>query len=210
MKMRIATLGLAIASLSLFSCGETKVAETTTVQDDTMFQIDAETVSLKWVAYKTTEKVGVGGEFGKINVKEYQLSESKEGALDGVSFSVPVSSLFTGNKDRDWKLVNLFFGVMDNTEFIKGTFHQGEGDAEKGAGKLDLEMNGTTTVLPYDYTVANDSLFISATMDVLNWNGQEAMDSLNVACYDLHKGKDGVSKTWSEVDIKASVAIVRK
>ncbi|MEN8811060.1 MAG: YceI family protein [Flavobacteriales bacterium] len=204
--MRIATIGLTIAALSLLSCGQTKEAETTTTPDDTMYQIDTETVSLKWVAYKTTDKVGVGGEFGKINVKEYQLSESKDGALDGVSFSVPVSSLFTGNKDRDWKLVNLFFGVMDNTEFIKGTFHQGQ----EGTGNLDLEMNGTSTKLPYEYTVANDSIFISATMDVLNWNGQEAMDSLNVACYDLHKGKDGVSKTWSEVDIKASVAIARK
>ena len=204
--MRITTIGMAIAALSLFSCGETKEVEMNTTTDEAMYQIDAETVSLKWVAYKTTDKVGVGGEFGNINVNDYQLAESKEGALNGVSFSVPVSSLFTGNKDRDWKLVNLFFGVMDRTEFIKGTFYQGE----EGTGKLDLTMNGTSTELPYDYSITNDSIFITATMDVLNWNGQEAMDSLNKACYDLHKGKDGVSKTWSEVDIKASVAVVKK
>ena len=193
--MRVLTIGLVLAGITLFSCGESTQPESQVVDDSSMYQIDSETVSLKWVAYKTTEKVGVGGEFGKINIKEYQLAESKEGALDGVSFSVPVSSLFTGNKDRDWKLVNLFFGVMDNTEFIKGTFHQGE----NGEGKLELEMNGTSSELPYNYSLKNDSIFITATMDVLNWNGQEAMDSLNVACYDLHKGKDGVSKTWSEL-----------
>jgi len=204
--MRVLTIGLVLAGITLFSCGESTQPESQVVDDSSMYQIDSETVSLKWVAYKTTEKVGVGGEFGKINIKEYQLAESKEGALDGVSFSVPVSSLFTGNKDRDWKLVNLFFGVMDNTEFIKGTFHQGE----NGEGKLELEMNGTSSELPYNYSLKNDSIFITATMDVLNWNGQEAMDSLNVACYDLHKGKDGVSKTWSEVDINASVALQRK
>jgi len=204
--MRVLTIGLVLAGITLFSCGESTQPESQVVDDSSMYQIDLETVSLKWVAYKTTEKVGVGGEFGKINIKEYQLAESKEGALDGVSFSVPVSSLFTGNKDRDWKLVNLFFGVMDNTEFIKGTFHQGE----NGEGKLELEMNGTSSELPYNYSLKNDSIFITATMDVLNWNGQEAMDSLNVACYDLHKGKDGVSKTWSEVDINASVALQRK
>jgi len=204
--MRVLTIGLLLAGITLFSCGESTQPESQVVDDSSMYQIDSETVSLKWVAYKTTEKVGVGGEFGKINIKEYQLAESKEGALDGVSFSVPVSSLFTGNKDRDWKLVNLFFGVMDNTEFIKGTFHQGE----NGEGKLELEMNGTSSELPYNYSLKNDSIFITATMDVLNWNGQEAMDSLNVACYDLHKGKDGVSKTWSEVDINASVALQRK
>ena len=204
--MRVLTIGLVLAGITLFSCGESTQPESQVVDDSSMYQIDSETVSLKWVAYKTTEKVGVGGEFGKINIKQYQLAESKEGALDGVSFSVPVSSLFTGNKDRDWKLVNLFFGVMDNTEFIKGTFHQGE----NGEGKLELEMNGTSSELPYNYSLKNDSIFITATMDVLNWNGQEAMDSLNVACYDLHKGKDGVSKTWSEVDINASVALQRK
>lgn len=204
--MRVFTIGLVLAGITLFSCGESTQTQTEVVDDSSMYQIDSETVSLKWVAYKTTEKVGVGGEFGKINIKEYQLAESKEGALDGVSFSVPVSSLFTGNKDRDWKLVNLFFGVMDNTEFIKGTFRQGE----SGEGKLELEMNGTSSELPYKYSLKNDSIFITATMDVLNWNGQEAMDSLNVACYDLHKGKDGVSKTWSEVDINASVAVQRK
>ncbi len=204
--MRVFTIGLVLAGITLFSCGESTKAEVAVVDESAMYQIDTETVSLKWVAYKTTEKVGVGGEFGKINIKDYQLAESKEGALNGVSFAVPVSSLFTGNKDRDWKLVNLFFGVMDNTEFIKGTFHQGE----NGEGKLDLEMNGTSTELPYEYSLQNDSIFITAKMDVLNWNGQEAMDSLNVACYDLHKGKDGVSKTWSEVDIKASVAILKK
>ena len=204
--MREFTIGLVLAGITLFSCGESTQPQPEVVDDSSMYQIDSETVSLKWVAYKTTEKVGVGGEFGKINIKEYQLAESKEGALDGVSFSVPVSSLFTGNKDRDWKLVNLFFGVMDNTEFIKGTFRQGE----NGEGKLELEMNGTSSELPYNYSLKNDSIFITATMDVLNWNGQEAMDSLNVACYDLHKGKDGVSKTWSEVDINASVALQRK
>lgn len=204
--MREFTIGLVLAGITLFSCGESTQPQPEVVDDSSMYQIDSETVSLKWVAYKTTEKVGVGGEFGKINIKEYQLAESKEGALDGVSFSVPVSSLFTGNKDRDWKLVNLFFGVMDNTEFIKGTFRQGE----NGEGKLELEMNGTSSELPYNYSLKNDSIFITATMDVLNWNGQEAMDSLNMACYDLHKGKDGVSMTWSEVDINASVAVQRK
>ena len=55
-----------------------------------------------------------------------------------------------------------------------------------------------------------DSMFISTTVNVMEWNGQEAMDSLNVACFDLHKGADGVSKTWSEVDINASVVIATK
>jgi hypothetical protein len=208
--MKLTKIGILLLSITLFSCGEEEAPKTDNASSKTMYQIDSESVTLKWTAYKTTDKIGVGGEFGKINVKDVSLSDSPEGVIDAVSFSVPVSSLFTGNTDRDWKLVNLFFGVMDQTEFIKGTFHALEGDASSGKGVMDLVMNGKTADLPYGYTIERDSMFISAKMNVLEWNGQEAMDSLNLACYDLHKGADGVSKTWSEVDIKASVAIVKK
>ena len=207
--MKLTKIGILLLSITLFSCGE-EAPKTDNASSKTMYQIDSESVTLKWTAYKSTDKIGVGGEFGKINVKDVSLSDSPEGVIDAVSFSVPVSSLFTGNTDRDWKLVNLFFGVMDQTEFIKGTFHALEGDASSGKGVMDLVMNGKTADLPYGYTIERDSMFISAKMNVLEWNGQEAMDSLNLACYDLHKGADGVSKTWSEVDIKASVAIVKK
>ena len=40
---------------------------------------------------------------------------------------------------------------------------------------------------------------MKATMDITKWNAVEALNSLNIACKDLHKGADGVSKTWSEV-----------
>mgnify|MGYP000533528064 CR=1 FL=1 len=49
------------------------VGETTTIDNsksEVKYQIDTESVSLKWVAYKTTAKLGVGGEFGKINIGE--------------------------------------------------------------------------------------------------------------------------------------------
>ncbi len=206
--MRLTKIGILVMSVALFSCGEEKAPENN--NEEIMYQIDAESVSLNWTAYKTTEKKGVNGEFGKINVENTSLAESPEGAIDDVSFSVPVSSLFTNDAIRDNKLINLFFGVMDNTEFIKGTFHALEGDAESGKGVMDLTMNGKTCDLPYDYTIARDSMFISTTMNIMEWNGKEAMDSLNAACYDLHKGADGVSKTWTEVDIKASVAIEKK
>ena len=33
----------------------------------------------------------------------------------------------------------------------------------------------------------------------------KALEALNQACLELHKGADGVSKTWSEVHIKGQV-----
>lgn len=208
--IKLAKVGIVITSVFLFSCGgEEKKSEEQT-GDETVYQIDNESVSLNWTAYKTTDKIGVGGKFGKINVTASDVSETPEGAIDNVSFSVPISSLFTNNEDRDWKLKNLFFGVMDNTEFIKGTFHAQDGDEKSGTGVMDLTMNGKSCDVPYNYEIARDSMFISTTINVLSWEAEEALDSLNKACYDLHKGADGVSKTWSEVDVKASVAILKK
>ncbi len=208
--MRIIKLGVLAMCLGLFSCGEEKVKEEVTGANEVKYQIDAESISLNWTAYKTTEKVGVSGEFGKINITASELADEKEKAINNVSFSVPVTSLFSNNSIRDNKLINLFFGVMDNTEFLTGTFHGHGANMEEGKGVMDLTMNGKTCDVPYDYTMKGDSMFISTTVNVMEWNGQEAMDSLNVACFDLHKGADGVSKTWSEVDINASVVIATK
>lgn len=208
--MKKLQLGILAICIGFASCGEEKKVDTTNKGGDVKYQIDAESISLDWTAYKTTAKVGVKGEFGKVNVTASELSDIKEKAINNVSFSVPVSSLFTNDKTRDWKLINLFFGVMDNTEFLSGTFHSHEANMEDGKGVMDLTMNGKTCDLPYTYEMKGDSMFISTTLNVMEWNGQEAMDSLNKACYDLHKGADGLSKTWSEVDINASVVIAKK
>ena len=128
--MRKLPLGVITVFIGLMSCGEEKVESVKSGSDEVKYQIDAESISLDFMAYKTTGKIGVGGEFGKINVTASELADVKEKALNNVSFSVPISSLFTGNKSRDWKLVNLFFGVMDKTEFLSGTFHSHEANME--------------------------------------------------------------------------------
>ena len=113
--MRILPITFLTVCTLFWSCGGAETTTTDNSKSEVKYQIDTESVSLKWVAYKTTAKLGVGGEFGKINIGDYALADSPEGAIDEVTFTVPVSSLFTGNTDRDWKLVNLFFGVMDKT-----------------------------------------------------------------------------------------------
>ena len=45
---------------------------------------------------------------------------------------------------------------------------------------------------------------MTTKMDVLNWNTKSSLDSLNVIYKELHKGLDGISKTWPEVAINIS------
>ena len=41
-------------------------------------------------------------------------------------------------------------------------------------------------------------------MQLKDWNALGALESLNKVCFDLHKGADGVSKTWEDVAIEVS------
>jgi hypothetical protein len=44
-------------------------------------------------------------------------------------------------------------------------------------------------------------------MNLENWDLAAAVASINKACEALHTGKDGISKTWSEVAVHADVLL---
>lgn len=152
---------------------------------------------VEWTAYKTTEKVPVKGKFKKVNVTSGGEGNTIKEAIHNTEFSIPVSSIFTSDTSRDFKIRKFFFGVMDNTKLLSGTLMI-ENDS---IGYTNITMNGVTEKLPFTYSINGKQFSMTAKMDVLNWNAKHAVDSLNVACKDLHKGLDGVSKTWSEVAI---------
>lgn len=203
-------LSLAIISAVLVSCGENKEEAHNTEVAEVGYTVKENTVILKWTAYKTTDKVPVGGEFTKVNLSEVPTATSPEKSVEGLKFSIPVSSLFTNNEDRDNKLINLFFGIMDNTELISGEFTTIEGNDKEGHGVINLKMNNVPCDLPFDYTIENNEMNISSVLNIKSWKAEAALDSLNQACYDLHKGADGISKTWEDVTISASVEFEKK
>jgi len=191
----------------LVSCGaetSTKKTEGTT-KKEASYSLKEKTTILKWTAYKTTEKKPVGGEFKEVNIKNYPECSSPEKALEGVKFGVPVSSIFTNNDSRDGKLKQFFFGIMKNTEILTGQFKNIEGDKTKGQGIIALTMNDVTCDLPFDYTIEGKEIKISSVMNIRSWKAEDALKSLNDACYELHKGADKISKTWEDVSINASV-----
>ena len=121
-------------------------------------------------------------------------------AIHNAEFSIPISSIFTSDSSRDYKIRKFFFGVMDNTNLLSGKLVL-ENDS---IGYSNITMNGITEKLPFTYTITGKEFAMSTKMDVLNWNAKSSIDSLNVVCKELHKGLDGVSKTWSEVAINIS------
>lgn len=155
---------------------------------------------IDWVAYKTTDKVAVKGKFKKVDITSGGEGNSVKEAINNAEFSIPVSSIFTSDSSRDFKIRKFFFGVMANTKLLSGKFML-ENDS---IGSVNLTMNGVSKDLPFSYNITGKQFTMTATMDVLNWNAQSSIDSLNAACRDLHKGLDGVSKTWAEVALNIS------
>lgn len=148
-----------------------------------------------FTAYKTTDKVPVGGQFKKVDIISGGEGNSIKEAINNTEFSIPVSSLFTKDTSRDFKIKKFFFGVMDNTKLLSGTLTI-ENDS---IGYTNIKMNGVTEKVPFKYTIKDKTFTMDATMDISKWNALEALNSLNTVCKDLHKGADGVSKTWSDV-----------
>ncbi len=197
---------IAIFALVFTSCknkDKKKDAETTATIEKT-YTASADGTTIGFTAYKTTDKTPVGGKFTLVKLKNAKSAATAIEALDNLEFSIPVSSLFTKDTLRDGKLKKFFFGVMDQAEMISGTF---KFDAEKKC-TVSLKMNGVTTDLPLAYTVTDKKrVNFTGVMNLENWNALDAVASLSEVCFDLHKGADGVSKTWTEVAIEASTVL---
>jgi len=153
--------------------------------------------SIDWIAYKTTDKLPVKGKFKKVTITKNGEGNTAKEAINGTEFSIPVSSLFTADVSRDYNLKKFFFGIMDNTKLVSGKLTI----TDDTSGTASITMNGVTADLPFTYTIEGKEFKLTAIMNIDNWHAQKAVESLNTYCKDLHKAKDGVSKTWSEVAI---------
>ncbi|WP_194767150.1 YceI family protein [Tamlana sp. I1] len=201
---KISLLFIAMA-ISLTSCKqekkETKTEAATEVSAAKQFVIKPEGTSVKFTAYKTTDKVGVGGEFTTVNFDE-KSGATPEEALNNLKFSIPVSSLFTNDatNTRDAKIKTSFFGAMLDTDLITGTIKY-----VNGSVVASVTMNGETNNLPMDVKITDERrVTLTGTMNLAEWKALDALASLNKVCFDLHKGADGVSKTWEDVAIEVN------
>ena len=206
---KISILLLAITLSVFVSCKEEKKETTTTedVKTTKQFVVKPEATSVKWTAYKTTDKVGVNGEFTTVKF-DNKSGATPEEALNNLSFSIPISSLFTNDatNTRDAKIKNSFFGSMIDTDLISGTLKY-----KDSKYVASLTMNGVTHDLPLEVGIEDERrVTLKGTMDLNNWNAIEALNALNKVCFDLHKGADGVSKTWEDVAIQIETYLREK
>lgn len=199
---KISLLILGVAFITLTSCKNEEKTETST---DTKEEVKGLTIvndstKVKWTGFKTTEKIGVGGSFTQIELKDVKTGNTPEEVLEGVAFSIPVSSLFTDNEERDGKLKSIFFGTMKNTELLSGILNFRDNQLF-----MTLSMNDVTKQIPLKYSISDNLFSMKTTINLNDFGGETALAAISKACYELHKGADGVSKTWETVDIMGEV-----
>lgn len=199
---KISLFILGLTFITLTSCKKEEKTEipAETPTEVSSLQIVNDSTKVTWVGFKTTDKVAVGGQFKTIELKDVKSGSTPEEVLNGSSFSIPISSLFTDNEDRDSKLKTIFFGAMKNTELLSGILN-----FKDGACTMSLSMNDVVKDVPLDYSFENNLLTMKSTININDFGAQGALAAIHKACFELHKGADGVSKTWETVEIKGQV-----
>ncbi|MEX2567544.1 MAG: hypothetical protein WD431_16485 [Cyclobacteriaceae bacterium] len=207
---KLQQIALGLVLFACFSCNKANTGkEEETQATEENFSLVRDSTKVSFVAYKTTDKMPVGGEFTSITIDNFGPGETALEAMNGTEFSIPVSSLFTNDATgtRDPKILEFFFGALENTELISGVFKVG---ADKQCA-IDLTLNGETETIPLIYSTVDNTKFIfDGVMDLANWDAMGAVASINKACEALHTGTDGISKTWSEVAVHAEVVLAER
>lgn len=195
-----------VSALALASCGNEnkQTAETaeTKAPEVCTYAYDASQTKLVWTAYKFTERTGVKGTFDTLVIETKAEENSIPALLTDAQFTIPIASLNTTNPERDVKIRKFFFGNLKATTQLKGKVTDVVGDDKEGSLNFVLSMNEMDMPVSMAYTLSGDTLILSGTMDVNNWNAKGGIAALNKECNDLHKGTDGKSALWPDLNLE--------
>lgn len=173
------------------------------------YKYDSQQATVKWTAFKTTAKAPVGGSFKEISFKGPSEGASVKDLLTASKVHIDVNKVDSGNPARDLNLVNGFFKHFLGKGIVSASIQNVLGYTKEGSFDLKLTMNGRTVLVPMTYTIGEDHQFIArGAFDLSKFQLSKALEGLSKICLDLHKGADGVSKTWSEVLIQVQVPVV--
>lgn len=179
---------------TLAACGPKKSACTYTT--------DPQGIQLEWTAFKFTEKTPVKGKFNKVEVKGTSSAPSLAELAKGLHMDIDGGSVETNDAGRNATIQQFFFEKFTPPSHIHAMASNLEGDDQQGKLNINISMNGNAKDVPFTYSVTDGVLEAKASIDMMDFALQAPFDSIHKACEDKHTGKDGVSKTWTQVDLR--------
>ena len=177
--------------------------------------LDPQSIQVNWTAFKTTAKVPVKGAFTEVTLLgELESSKGVVDLLSGLEGEILVkdpSLIRTGNPARDLTLFKHFFSLFKKTPELKAAIRSVKGNELEGSFDLKLTLNQKSREIPMHYRRESSGLFeATGNLDVLDFALEGPFQELHHTCEALHTGKDGISKTWSQVVIGLQAKIDEK
>lgn len=170
---------------------------------DCTYSTDPKAITLKWTAYKFTEKTPVKATFTTSPVQGPTSAKSLEALAEGLRMDIDGSSLESGDPGRNVTLKDFFFGKLNPPFKMEAVAKDLTGSDTAGNITIEINMNGVVKEVPFAYTATDQGEMIAkAGINLMDWQLKTAFDSIHQACEQLHTGKDGVSKTWDTVDLE--------
>jgi polyisoprenoid-binding protein YceI len=215
MKKTILFSGLLFGLLAT-SCGEQTIADNEEAKlkvkkiENCVYAFSAEKSTLDWTAYKFTRKAGVSGTFTQLQVEGQKNGAVPKDIIESLSFSIPTSTVETNNVDRNKKIDSLFFDGLEKTALITGKVVS---LSDNGKATMMIKMNDIEKEVVGDYTLEDNKFSFKTEISVDDWNAQEQLKSLNIACKDLHtdvENGDTESKLWPDVSISFSTELIKQ
>lgn len=175
------------------------------------YSTDPGAITVQWTGFKTNDKIAVHGKFTSVkNLRRLEKSyTSLPQLLKAAAVEVDMLTVDTAAPPRDETLKEFFFKKLKGKFLAIGTLTQIKANqGNTGSASMNLKFNDQTKRVPVEFKLSKEGLFtLNGKMDLANFTAHEALQSLNKACFDLHKGPDGVSKTWSEVEFTITTKI---
>lgn len=160
--------------------------------------IPATSPKLTFTGYKFTEKAGVSGTFKEIKWSYNSQAKNLEQLLSSASAKIDSFSIEAGKKARN---VNITNGLFKNWggRHIEASLQ--DIDLENNKLNLVLKIGELTKTVAMNIQRENKTVKLTGTMDLLKLGFSDAFEKLSKICGPVHKGKDGVRKTWPTVDL---------
>jgi polyisoprenoid-binding protein YceI len=151
-------------------------------------------LNVNFKAFKTYEKIGVGGKFDQVSYTKADKKTIEEMLLNS-KVEITTANVNSANADRDKKLVASFF----NAQNVKKIDAKIISVTQKNV-IVQIAMNNKTLDIPMSYTNEKNKITAQGTIDLADFALLPSLASINKACYELHKGK-----TWQDVDISFEI-----
>lgn len=197
-----ATCGVAAAALALLSSG---------AEASCTYTLNPEGVQVEWKAFKFTSKDGVSGTFRDVKLSGAQTASTLTELARGLRIEIDGASIESGDPARNATVSEFFFQKFQPTAKITGEAVEVTGGDSQGTVKIKITMNGVERTIPFSYTIAEGGkVEAKAAFDMMDFALETPYETIHQACEEKHTGPDGISKTWTDVEVRLSGSFAEK